>query len=162
MKSARTGFPVAAGIFLGLGLGGFFDGIVLHQVLQWHHMITGAVPADTLDHLRINTLFDGLFHAATWVFVAIGLVLLWRPAARPHMHWSPRWLLGSLLFGWGVFNVVEGVVDHQVLGLPHVNETVPRAQWIWWDVGFLAWGAGMIAVGGVLLRRAEGSSHKEY
>jgi uncharacterized membrane protein len=30
-------FPTAAGIFLGLGLGGFFDGIVLHQILQWHH-----------------------------------------------------------------------------------------------------------------------------
>ncbi len=24
---------------LGLGLGGFFDGIVLHQILQWHHLI---------------------------------------------------------------------------------------------------------------------------
>lgn len=30
-------FPAAAGILFGLGLGGFFDGIVLHQILQWHH-----------------------------------------------------------------------------------------------------------------------------
>src|SRR5215212_10407320 len=29
------------GVVLGLGLGGFVDGIVLHQVLQWHHMRTG-------------------------------------------------------------------------------------------------------------------------
>lgn len=28
-----------AGITLGLGLGGFFDGIVLHQILGWHHLI---------------------------------------------------------------------------------------------------------------------------
>jgi hypothetical protein len=26
------------GILLGLGLGGFVDGIVLHQILQWHHI----------------------------------------------------------------------------------------------------------------------------
>lgn len=37
-----AGFPMAAGILLGLGLGGFFDGIVLHQILQWHHMLTDA------------------------------------------------------------------------------------------------------------------------
>jgi uncharacterized membrane protein len=29
-----TGFPIPAGILFGLGLGGFFDGIVLHQVLR--------------------------------------------------------------------------------------------------------------------------------
>ena len=37
-----AGFPIAAGILFGLGLGGFFDGIVLHQILQWHHMLTDA------------------------------------------------------------------------------------------------------------------------
>jgi nucleoside-diphosphate kinase len=31
----------APGILLGIGLGGFVDGIVLHQMLQWHHMLTG-------------------------------------------------------------------------------------------------------------------------
>jgi uncharacterized membrane protein len=25
-----------------LGLRGFFDGIVLHQILQWRHMLTSA------------------------------------------------------------------------------------------------------------------------
>ena len=34
--------PTLAGFFLGLGLGGFFDGIVLHQILQWHHTATSA------------------------------------------------------------------------------------------------------------------------
>ncbi len=29
------------GLLVGLGLGGFFDGIVLHQLLQWHHMLGG-------------------------------------------------------------------------------------------------------------------------
>jgi Predicted membrane protein (DUF2243) len=38
-------FPASAGILLDLGLGGFFDGIVLHQILQWHHMVTGRISA---------------------------------------------------------------------------------------------------------------------
>ena len=28
------------GLLLGVGLGGFVDGIVFHQVLQWHHVLT--------------------------------------------------------------------------------------------------------------------------
>jgi uncharacterized membrane protein len=32
---------------MGLGLGGFLDGIVLHQVLQWHHMLTVGDMAGT-------------------------------------------------------------------------------------------------------------------
>lgn len=58
--------PLSAGTQFGLGLGGFFDGIVLHQVLQWHHMLTSAgFPASDLPSMRINTLADGLFNAAT-------------------------------------------------------------------------------------------------
>lgn len=71
-------FPTAAGIFFGLGLGGFFDGIVLHQILQWHHMVTSAgYPADSVANLRVNIFLDGLFHAATYIFVLLGLVMLW-------------------------------------------------------------------------------------
>ena len=54
-------FPIAAGILFGLGLGGFFDGIVLHQILQWHHMLTDAgYPATSVENLKINTFWDGL------------------------------------------------------------------------------------------------------
>jgi uncharacterized membrane protein len=125
-------FPVAAGIFFGLGLGGFFDGIVLHQILQWHHMVTSAgYPPDTVPNLEFNTLLDGLFHSATYIFVVIGLILLWRTAQKTHLWWSGKMLAGSLLIGFGIFNLVEGIVDHQILGLHHVNETVPREQWIY-------------------------------
>lgn len=147
-------FPVAAGLLLGLGLGGFFDGIVLHQLLQWHHMLSSAgVPPDSVANLRVNIRADGLFHAATYLFVLAGLWLLWRRAHERHLWWSGRMLIGSMLVGFGAFNLVEGLVDHQLLGLHHVNETVPRADWIWWDVGFLVWGAAMLAIGLALLRQ---------
>jgi uncharacterized membrane protein len=151
-------FPISAGILFGLGLGGFFDGIVLHQILQWHHMVTSAgYPPDSLKNLQFNTLLDGLFHAVTYVFVAAGLVVLWRHAHRGHVRWSTKLLAGTMLLGFGIFNVVEGLVDHQLLGLHHVNETAPPAQWIYWDLGFLAWGAAMVLGGWYLTRtgRAE-------
>jgi uncharacterized membrane protein len=51
-------------VLLGLGLGGFFGGIILHQVLQWHHMFTSAgYPANIVENLELNTLGDGLFQA---------------------------------------------------------------------------------------------------
>jgi uncharacterized membrane protein len=149
-----AGFPVPAGILFGLGLGGFFDGIVLHQLLQWHHLVTSAgYPPDSVENLKINTFWDGLFHALTYVFVAAGLAVLWRAARRTHLRWSSKLLLGTLLMGFGLFNLVEGTINHQVLGLHHVNETAPREQWIYWDLGFLAWGAAML-IGGWLLLRA--------
>lgn len=143
--------PLRAGFFLGLGLGGFFDGIVLHQILQWHHMASSTgYPVSTVDGLRMNILFDGLFHAATWLFVMAGVVLLWRDAFAT----SRRALAGAMLIGFGTFNVVEGLVNHHLLGLHHVKETVARDQWIYWDAAFLVWGGVMVG-GGLLLRQAD-------
>lgn len=155
-------FPVAAGIFFGLGLGGFFDGIVLHQILQWHHMVTSAgYPADTVENLELNTLLDGLFHAGTYAFVVLGLLMLWRSAHKAHLWWSGRLLIGTLLIGFGLFNVVEGSINHQIFGLHHVNETVPRDQWIYWDIGFLVWGMAMLVGRWMIFRSGRRASPGE-
>src|ERR1044071_2932984 len=106
----RHDFPVSAGILLGLGLGGFFDGIILHQVLQWHHMLTSnGYPVNSIYNLKINTLWDGLFHMVTYVFVVIGLIILWKKAYRTHVQWSGKLLAGTILMGFGTFNLVEGI-----------------------------------------------------
>ena len=108
-------------------------------------MVTSAgYPPDSVENLKINTRFDGLFHASTYVFVVIGLVLLWRTAHWSHLWWSAKLLGGTVLMGFGGFNLVEGLIDHQILGLHHVNETVPRAHWIYWDISFLILGLGML------------------
>ncbi|HEX2227568.1 MAG TPA: DUF2243 domain-containing protein [Candidatus Binatia bacterium] len=146
-------FPTAAGILLGLGLGGFFDGIILHQVLQWHHMLTSAgFPPDSVRNLEINTLWDGLFHLSTYVFVLLGLMILWKRAHATHVRWSGKLLAGTMLMGFGIFNVVEGIIDHHFLGIHHVNETAPPEQWIYWDLGFLVWGAAMLVGGWCMVR----------
>ena len=144
--------PRAPGILLGIGLGGFVDGIVLHQILQWHHMLTdqGDYPATTVAGLETNTLFDGLFHAATWVAVAVGIWILWRRTTDWRWAISGRALVGWMLVGWGLFNLVEGIVDHHILGIHHVRETGNQTAW---DLGFLAFGA-LLVLGGWLLGRA--------
>ena len=141
----------AAGILLGLGIGGFFDGIVLHQILQWHHMVSDVAryPVTTVAGLEANTLGDGLFHAATYLFTLAGLALLWRATRGGQIPVSGRAFVGLLLIGWGLFNLVEGVIDHHLLGIHHVR---PGANELLWDLAFLAWGALMVAAGQVLRR----------
>jgi uncharacterized membrane protein len=142
---------VTAGLTLGIGLGGFVDGIVLHQLLQWHHMLTGEVPATTVAGLELNTLGDGLFHSATWLFVVVGLALLWRAWRAGQVPARGGALAGLLLAGWGVFNVVEGVIDHHVLQIHHVREGPGQLAY---DLGFLAFGALLIGLGWAWYRRA--------
>ena len=138
-----------AGVLLGIGFGGFVDGIVLHQILQWHHMLTatGDYPATTVAGLEDNTLADGLFHALTFVASLAGLWLLWA-ALRKGAVLAGRHLAGLMLAGWGVFNLVEGIIDHQILTVHHVNTD----NVVLWDSLFLAFGAMLLLSGIALVR----------
>jgi uncharacterized membrane protein len=141
---------VAAGILLGAGLGGFVDGIVLHQILQWHNMLSGQLPPDTLVRAKINMYWDGLFHAAVWVLTAVGLAMLWSATGRAEVPHSGRTLVGGLLLGWGLFNVLEGIIDHELLGLHHVYEYTTNHLPA--DLAFLGLGVLLLLVGGALVR----------
>lgn len=144
-----------AGLLLGVGLGGFIDGIVIHQILQWHHMGTGHVstfPRATVSALEDNTLWDGLFHLGTWILSIVGLFLLRRALATEPARTTWLGLTGLMLAGWGIFNVVEGLVNHQLLGLHHVRDDLGGP--VSWDIGFLAFGCGL-AVVGARIRRSE-------
>ena len=149
--------PRAPGILLGIGLGGFVDGILLHQILQWHHMLTseGSYPDTTVAGLETNTLWDGLFHAATWVAVAVGLYILWRRTTDWRWAISGRAFLGWMLVGWGLFNVFEGIVDHRILTIHHVREGSNQTAW---DLAFLAFGA-LLVIGGLVLTRSQEPRH---
>ncbi|MEV4351301.1 DUF2243 domain-containing protein [Actinoplanes sp. NPDC049596] len=149
------------GIVLGVGLGGFVDGILLHQLLQWHHLLTSTdtdrvgvkyYSPDTVDGLRMNTLWDGVFHTFTWLAVLIGLGLLYsRVTAGRGRMWGSRALWGWILVGWGLFNLVEGLIDHQLLGIHHVRSGPHQLAW---DLAFLAFGAVLIGVGWLVQRNA--------
>lgn len=140
-----------AGLVLGIGVGGFIDGIVLHQILQWHNMMSSVVEPNELLAMKYNMVWDGLFHLLTWVTTIIGIGLLYRAARRPGLVMSGRVLAGSMLAGWGLFNFVEGIIDHLVLGIHHVH---PGDNELAWDIGFVTIGGiGLMLLGYVLARR---------
>lgn len=103
--------------------------------------------------MKYNMVWDGIFHAFTWVMVTLGLWRLWRAGQRAEVPWSTRTLVGSLLLGWGLFNFVEGTIDHQLLGVHHVH---PGEGELAWDIGFLLLGLVQIAVGWSVVRSGRG------
>ena len=151
--------PRAPTLLLGIGLGGFVDGIVLHQVLQWHHLVsdTDDHPVTTVAGLEANTLADGFFHVFTWICVAVATALIVRAWQRREL--APPWRMhvGLLLAGWGAFNVVEGLIDHQLLGIHHVRDDLGGP--LGWDLAFLAFGVVLVVVG-LLLARTRGAERQ--
>lgn len=149
-SAMKIGPLVSAGLVLGVGMGGFVDGILLHQILQWHHMLSGVHPPVDLVSVEYNMIWDGLFHALTWTMCAIGVGLLFDAGRRADVPWSGRLLAGSVLGGWGLFDFVEGLIDHQILGIHHVH---PGHHQLAWDLGFLILGGlGFMLVGYLVAR----------
>jgi uncharacterized membrane protein len=138
------------GVLLGVGFGGFVDGIVLHQILQWHHLLssTGDHPVTTVGGLEANTLADGMFHLAALIVLVVAVSMLWR-RIRDGARATWRSLVGTGLVGWGAFNLAEGSVDHHLLGIHHVREG-PDA--FVYDLGFLAVSVVLVTVGLALAR----------
>ena len=142
---------IAAGILMGAGMGGFLDGIVFHQILQVHNMLSAHIPPDTLVNAKINMVWDGLFHALTWLMTALGLAMLWGAGGRTDVPWSGQTFAGALAMGWGLFNAIEGLIDHHILGIHHVVERLGLSVY---DYAFTASGVVLIVVGLNLIRTA--------
>lgn len=140
--------PIAAGVLLGMSFAAFFDGIVLHQILQWHHMLSSVESPKTVAGLEANTFWDGMFLAAATSLTIAGMVMLWRSSRRGEVLRSQA-LMGALLIGTGGFNVVEGIIDHHILQIHHVKSGINEP---FWDFGFLLLSAILVMVGWFLLR----------
>jgi uncharacterized membrane protein len=141
---------VSAGTLLGVGLGGFVDGILFHQLLQTHNMLTARIPKDSIAAVEINMVWDGVFHAATWLVTVAGVWLLFRAGRRRDVPFSGPTFAGALALGWGLFNLIEGIIDHHVLHLHHVVERLGVSAYDW---AFLASGIVLVAGGWLLIRR---------
>ena len=124
-QRART-----AALLLGVGLGGFLDGIVLDA--HWHQM--------------------RWFHLAIWAATLAGVLLLRGAVRGAGPIPSTRGFIAYLLIGWGGFNLVEGIVNHHLLGLHHV-----MYEWSFLLIG----GAGLIVLGLVLRDRLPASARAE-
>lgn len=151
-QNTTTHAPIiTAGTFLGIGMGGFVDGILFHQILQLHAMVSAVVPKTSIANIEINMFWDGMFHALTWVMTAIGIMLLWKAARRVDVPWLGKVFVGALFLGWGLFNLIEGIIDHHLLNLHHVYEAQGQSKF---DYLFLLSGVVFI-VGGLMAIRSQ-------
>ena len=108
-------------------------------------VLFGAGFGALVEHaMRARPLLDGMLLVGAILVITAAFVLLWRHALRT--------LIATLLVGFGAFNVIEGVVDHFLLGVHHVNELAPPETWLRWDVGFVAGGALLVVAGWALKR----------
>lgn len=139
-----------AGFWLGFALGGFFDGILLHQVLQWHHLLSN-VQAAALRDLRAQMLADGLFHVLMYFIAAWALVLLWRGREGFARGDAGRVLWGQALIGFGVWHIVDSVVSHWITGIHRIRVDAPNP--LFWDLlWFVVFGVLPLVLGWLAYR----------
>lgn len=140
---------IATGILLGIGLGGFLDGILAHQILQMHSMLSAKLPLDNTVNLKTSMFWDGLFHIFTWITTLTSLIMLWRILKTRPDGISGRALMGAAIMGWGIFNLVEGIADHYVLQVHHVMQEEGLSVY---DHAFIASGIILMILGFFIAR----------
>ncbi|MBM7096189.1 DUF2243 domain-containing protein [Bacillus sp. H-16] len=134
-----SGRNLLSGILFGLGLIAFFDEVVFHQLLRWHHFYDRS----TTD---IGLISDGLFHAFSW-FATIGGLFMFADLRRRQALWMKRWL-GGVFLGAGTFQLYDGIVQHKIMRI-HQIRYVDNV--IVYDIVWNAGAAMMIAIGVFLL-----------
>jgi uncharacterized membrane protein len=143
---------IGAGI-VGFALGGFFDGILLHQVLQWHHFLS-LLEGERYQDIRVQILADGLFHVAVYITSCLGLWLLWKKGQRRP---ADRLMLAAALLGFSIWQFSDVVLVHWIVGIHRIRVGVPNP--LLWDLGWLvAFGIPSLIAGLWLLHNGDGSS----
>ena len=126
-ETARSALYGAA--VLGFALGAFFDGILLHQVLQWHHLLS-LVPGKDL---QTQIWADGLFHLAVYVIAIGGLILLWRTGT---VNARNRAILAWAILGFSIWQFADVVLVHWMTGIHRIRVDVSNPTF--WDLSWLA------------------------
>lgn len=149
-----SAFPlIYSSMVLGIGLGGFADGIVLHQILQWHEMLSNKFPPTTVMDKSVNMFWDGIFHLFTLLSTIVGVYLLWKLLKKVNINTSGYLLSGGMLAGWGLFNLIEGIINHQILQMHNVREISGDKEL--WNYGFLLFGIVLLLVGWLLILKGK-------
>jgi len=144
----------SAGYLLGFGLGGFFDGILLHQILQWHHLLS-LVTRPPFQDIRVQIMADGFFHLLMYVLAGAGLWKLWK--GRHHFEGGgDRLLLANAAIGFGAWHMLDGVLSHWILGIHRIR--LDSENVLFWDLlWFIVFGVAFVVLGR-WLRRGNGGA----
>jgi uncharacterized membrane protein len=137
-------------VLLGVALGGFFDGILLHQILQWHHLLSDVEAAAVRD-LRVQLLADGIFHLLMYVVAALALWQLWRHRIALQRGAAAAVLAGGVTLGFGLWHVLDAILSHWITGIHRVKSDA--AEPLLWDLAWFAVFGVLPMLLGLWLRR---------
>jgi len=149
-KESVWSYKTWTGAFLlGMGVIGMLDGILFHQLLQWHstNMHTDR------QHQIVS---DGIFHLGVTIIIFWASIVLWNshPAETRDRN---KLFVSGLLSGAGLFNFVEGIVNHHILSLHHVK---PGPNQLYYDIAYDLSGIMMIWIGYGVLHSISGKIRK--
>ena len=154
-KGPFSGKFECAGYALGFSLGGFFDGILLHQILQWHHLLSGVEQAR--HDVRVLILWDGIFHLLMYVVAFVGLWLLWRGRAEFSGRGADRRLFANALIGFGAWHIVDAILSHWALGIHRIRMDVDNPL-VWDLLWFAVFGLVPTAIGWIVRQGRAGGA----
>ncbi len=150
-----TGHLAFPGFCLGLAFGGFFDGILLHQILQWHHLLSGLEDrGGPFADLRFQVLADGYFHILMYAVAAFALWLMWRERSAFGQPNATRRVCSWILIGFGVWHAIDAIASHWITQIHRIRMDV--ANPLAWDIGWLVAFGVLPAALGLWLRRRRG------
>lgn len=139
MTTDRT---VLSGFLFGCGIAAsVIDLFVFHLGLQWHHFYD-------LSTTQVALTADAFFHAFGWFVTVGGLFLLADVRRRAGVRWA-RWT-GAVLAGVGAFQLLDGVVNHKLLGIHQIRYGVDLLVY---DVTWIGSAVLVLLTGLVVLRR---------
>jgi uncharacterized membrane protein len=131
-----------AGVLMGIGVAGFVDETVFHQLFHWHHFYDRSTPSWGL-------ISDGIFHAASWFCMVGGLFLF--ADLRRRDSWNAGWYGSGFCFGLGGFQLYDGTIQHKWW---HLHEIRYHVSLLPYDLVWNGVAAAVLAVGVLLLMRA--------
>lgn len=135
---------VVSGLLFGAGIAAaLIDLFLFHLVLQWHHFYD-------LSTTRVALISDGFFHALAWFVTVWGLFLLAEVRSRGRIRWG-RWA-GAVIAGVGVFQLVDAVLNHKILGIHQVRYDVDILPY---DIAWIGSAVVLALVGFWVLRRTD-------
>lgn len=132
---------VIGSFLFGVGMIGMLDGVVFHQILQWHSVY---MHADRYHQI----MSDGWFHLFVTAIIFLSGIILWKssPTAKSSTFW------GGFLLGAGTFNLLEGILNHHLLSIHHVK---PGPNQFVYDISFDLFAILLAVIGWLLLRKGK-------
>lgn len=125
----------------GVGIIGMLDGIIFHQLLQWHSVY---MYTDRFHQI----MSDGWFHLFVTIVIFIAGMILWKSNSS---KLNPLYFWGNFLLGAGLFNFVEGIINHHLLEIHHVK---PGKFQLFADLLFDLSGLVLILIGWLLVKKS--------